>query len=46
MLYNKLKRDYDDSILEKAGLILKSNQGRYVDRFRNRIIIPIQNEQG
>lgn len=46
MLYNKLKRDYDDLILEKAGLILKSNQGRYVDRFRNRIIIPIQNEQG
>lgn len=46
ILYNKLKRDYDDSILEKAGLILKSNQGRYVDRFRNRIIIPIQNEQG
>ncbi len=46
MLYNNLKRDYDDSILEKAGLILKSNQGRYVDRFRNRIIIPIQNEQG
>lgn len=46
MLYNKLKRDYDDSILEKAGLILKSSQGRYVDRFRNRIIIPIQNEQG
>lgn len=46
MLYSKLKRDYDDSILEKAGLILKSNQGRYVDRFRNRIIIPIQNEQG
>lgn len=46
MLYNKLKRDYDDSILEKAGLILKSNQGRYLDRFRNRIIIPIQNEQG
>lgn len=46
MLYNKLKRDYDDSILEKAGLVLKSNQGRYVDRFRNRIIIPIQNEQG
>lgn len=46
MLYSKLKRDYDDSILEKAGLILKSNQGRYLDRFRNRIIIPIQNEQG
>ena len=45
-LYKKLKQDYDDSILEKAGLILKSNQGGYIDRFRNRIIIPIQNEQG
>ncbi|MBQ3311515.1 DNA primase [bacterium] len=46
LLYKKLKMEFDDSILEKAGLILKSSQGRYVDRFRNRIIIPIQNESG
>lgn len=45
-LYKRLKRDFDDSILEQAGLILKSSQGTYVDRFRNRIIIPIQNENG
>lgn len=45
-LYKHLKREFDDSILEQAGLILKSNQGGYVDRFRNRIIIPIQSENG
>ena len=35
-----------DEILEKAGLILKSNKGGWIDRFRNRIIIPIRNENG
>jgi len=45
-LYKRLKREYDDSILIDAGLILKSSQGNYIDRFRNRIIIPIQNENG
>ena len=46
LLYNQLKKDYDDSVLERAGLILKSSHGGYVDRFRNRIIIPIQSESG
>lgn len=45
-LYKRLKREYDDSILVDAGLIIKSSQGNYIDRFRNRIIIPIQNENG
>lgn len=45
-LYKELKNDFKDDILEKAGLILKSNQGGWIDRFRNRIIIPIQNENG
>ena len=45
-LYKRLKREYDDSILLGAGLIIKSSQGTYIDRFRNRIIIPIQNENG
>lgn len=45
-LYNELKKDFKDEILEKAGLILKSNKGGWIDRFRNRIIIPIQNENG
>ena len=45
-LYKELKKEFTDDILEKAGLILKSNSGSWIDRFRNRIIIPIQNENG
>ncbi len=45
-LYNDLKKDYSDEVLEKAGLILKGKEERYVDRFRHRLIIPIQNEFG
>ena len=45
-LYNDLKKDYSDEVLEKAGLILKGKEERYIDRFRNRLIIPIQNEYG
>ncbi len=46
VLYKELKKEFNDDILEKAGLILKSNSGSWIDRFRNRIIIPIQNENG
>lgn len=45
-LYKELHKEFKDDILEEAGLILKSNQGGYIDRFRNRIIIPIRNENG
>ena len=45
-LYNELKKEFKDEILEEAGLILKSNKGGWIDRFRNRIIIPIRNENG
>ena len=46
VLYKELKKEFKDEILEKAGLILKANSGNWIDRFRNRIIIPIQNENG
>ena len=45
-LYKELSKEFKDDVLEKAGLILKSNSGGWIDRFRNRIIIPIQNENG
>lgn len=45
-LYDELRKDFSNEILEKAGLILKSEKGGYIDRFRGRIIIPIQNENG
>ena len=45
-LYISLKDKFSNDILEKAGLILKTQKGDYIDRFRNRIIIPIQDENG
>lgn len=46
-LYDVLKKDFSDEVLEKAGLILKTKEKKgYIDRFRGRIIIPIQNENG
>lgn len=46
-LYDILKKDFSDEVLEKAGLVLPSKEGKgYIDRFRGRIIIPIQNENG
>ena len=45
-LYKELSKEFKTDVLEKAGLILKSNNGGWIDRFRNRVIIPIQNENG
>ena len=45
-LYDELRKDYSNEVLEKSGLILKSEKGGYIDRFRGRIIIPIRNENG
>ena len=46
-LYDLLKKDFSDEVLEKAGLVLPAKEGNgYIDRFRGRIIIPIQNENG
>lgn len=46
VLYDILKKDFDDDILEKAGLIILGRDNKYIDRFRSRVIIPIQNEMG
>ena len=45
-LYKALKPTFSDEILEKAGLILKTEKGDYIDRFRNRVIIPVHDENG
>ncbi|MBO7673264.1 DNA primase [bacterium] len=45
-LYDVLKSKFSDDILEKAGLITKGKNDKYVDRFRSRIIIPIRDEGG
>ena len=44
--YKKFRNEFSDEILEKSGLILRTREGKFIDRFRNRVIIPIQNEFG
>lgn len=46
MFYKKFRHDFSEEVLEKAGLVIKTREGEYIDRFRNRVIIPIQNEYG
>jgi len=46
MFYKKFRNEYSDEVMEKAGLTIKTKDNEYIDRFRNRIIIPIQNEFG
>ena len=42
-----LKSKYSEDVLEKAGLITKKeNASGYVDRFRNRVTIPIFDDKG
>ena len=45
-LYKSMKEKFPDDVLEKAGLVLKTQKGDYIDRFRNRIIIPIHDDNG
>lgn len=45
-LYNFLKsKDYSESEMEKAGMMVKSDKG-YYDRFRNRIMFPVFSSGG
>ncbi len=43
-LQNHFKSKYTPIILEKAGLTVKTDKGDVIDRFRNRITIPIRDE--
>lgn len=37
---------YTEDLLEKAGLIIKKDGGRFYDRFRGRVIFPVHNLSG
>lgn len=44
-LYNELKlKNLDLNIAEELGLIIKTKNNDYIDRFRNRIMFPILNK--
>lgn len=40
------KNAYNEDILEKAGLIVRKDDGKKYDRFRGRVIFPIHNVTG
>jgi len=40
------KKRYLKSDLENTGLIIKSDSGRFYDRFRNRIVFPLKDHRG
>jgi DNA primase len=41
-----LKAGYSEDVLEKAGLIVKKEEGKTYDRFRGRVIFPVHNLAG
>lgn len=46
--FNKraLQEGYREEMLDKAGLIIKRDDGRFYDRFRGRVIFPVHNLAG
>ncbi|PPA71440.1 DNA primase [Jeotgalibacillus proteolyticus] len=40
------KRGFDLSSMEQAGLVIKRDDGSYFDRFRGRIMFPVENDRG
>ena len=41
-----LKEGYPEALLHKSGLVVEREDGQARDRFRNRLMIPIQRESG
>lgn len=41
-----VKSSYNEELLEKAGLVVKNEEGRVYDRFRGRVIFPVHNLSG
>ena len=41
-----VKKNYNKELLEKAGLVVKNDEGRIYDRFRGRVIFPVHNMSG
>jgi DNA primase len=45
-IINKLKKDFGLETLEGAGLVSKNDNGKYYDKFRDRIMFPIRDRRG
>ncbi len=46
-LYKALKKEgFEDLEILESGLVNKNNNGKYIDRYRNRLMFPICDERG
>lgn len=45
-VFSDYSLDQSENILVKLGLVVPNNEGKYYDRFRNRIMFPIHNQKG
>lgn len=45
-VFSDYSLDQSENILAKLGLVVPNNEGKYYDRFRNRIMFPIHNQKG
>ncbi|MDO4753829.1 MAG: DNA primase [Bacillota bacterium] len=46
LVYDNLSKKYPDSVLLKAGIISRDDEGRFYDRFRDRVMFPIVSQTG
>ncbi|MFY0606919.1 MAG: DNA primase [Cyclobacteriaceae bacterium] len=46
LLTKATEKGYRQELLEEAGLIIKKEEGKVYDRFRNRVMFPIHNVSG
>lgn len=46
LILDLLNLGYSPQDMERAGLVIKNDRNRYVDRFRNRLMFPIYNSFG
>jgi DNA primase len=46
LLYNELKKSFDEKDILESGLVIKNESGRVYDRFRGRIMFPIFDSSG
>lgn len=46
LLKTALNKGYSEAMLEKSGLMIRKEDGKKYDRFRGRVIFPVQNLSG
>ncbi len=46
LTYLTRKKKFHPALIEKTGLLVRNQSGRYYDRFRDRVVFPLKNHRG